>query len=131
MGSTFIVHREGCFFSLPPSPEYYPYTTFFAPCREKGSETIRAEKDRKIAEKIRMQSTKHDTSAEYLSRFFQAASPRSVEMGKAHLILEDAVKKAEHILLEKKCAQMAANIEDQAEVLAEEIFLTPGSLLMK
>ena len=52
-------------------------------------------------------------------------------MGKTHLILEDAVKQAERILLEKKRTQMAstASIEDQAEMLAQEIFHTPGSLL--
>lgn len=57
-----------------------------------------------------------------------------MEIGKASLILEDAVKRAERTLLEKKYAQMAsaaASIEDWAEVLAEEIFLTPGSLLTK
>lgn len=99
-----------------------------------AAKEFRAEKDRKIAEKVKTQSTKkHDTSAEYLARFFRAASPRSVEMGRARIMLEDAVKRAERILLEKKRAQMAAtaSIEDQAEVLAEELFHTPGSLLSK
>ena len=100
----------------------------------RAAKEFRAEKDRKVAEKVKAQSTKkQDTSAEYLARFFRAASPRSVEIGRARIMLEDAVKRAERILLEKKRAQVAAtaSIEDQAEVLAEELFHTPGSLLTK
>ena len=96
----------------------------------RAAKEFRVEKDRRIAEKVKTQSIKHDTSAEYLARFFRAASPRSVEMGKARLVLEDAVKRAERILLERKRAAVAT-IKDQAEVLAEEIFHTPGSLLTK
>ena len=100
----------------------------------KQAKQDRAKAERKIAEKAKSQTTtKHDTSSEYLARFFRAASPRSVEMGKARLILEDAVKQAERILLEKKRAQMASatSVEDQAEMLAQEIFHIPGSLLTK
>ena len=99
----------------------------------KEAKQSRAEKEIKIAENAKLQSRKHDTSAEYLARFFRAASQKSVTMGKARFTLEDAVKRAERIMLEKKRAQMAvaASLEDQAEVLAEEIFHKPGSLLTK
>ena len=54
-------------------------------------------------------------------------------MRKAHLTLEDAVKHTKQILLEKNHAQMAstASLEDEAAMLAQEIFHTPGSLLAK
>ena len=91
----------------------------------------RAEMDKMSAENAKSQSQKKDTSAEYLARFFRGASQKSIKMGKARLTLEDAVKRAERILLEKKRTQvaMAASLEDQAEVLAQELFHTPGSLL--
>lgn len=99
----------------------------------KEAKQHRVELEKKIAANAKLQSIKHDTSAEYLARFFRAASQKSVKMGRARLTLEDAVKGAERILLEKKRAQMAtaASLEDQAEILAEEIFHKPGSLLTK
>ena len=99
----------------------------------KEAKQSRAEAEKKRTEKAKLQSGKRDSSAEYLARFFRKASPRSVEMGRARLTMEDAVKRAERILLEKKRAQMAvaASMEDQAEMLAQEIFHTPGSLLTK
>ena len=99
----------------------------------KEAKEYRAEKDKQIAASAKTQSKKKDTSAEYLARFFRKASLKSVKMGKARLMLEDSVKRAERILLEKKRAQMAsaASVEDQAEMLAQEIFHTPGSLLTK
>ena len=86
----------------------------------------------KLDEKVKAQSEKSDAvSAELLAKFFRKASPRSVEMAKARLTLEAAVQKAEHILLEKKRANMAAvaSVDEQAEVLAQELYQTPGSLL--
>ena len=99
----------------------------------KEAKEFRAEKDKAMAANAKTQSKKKDTSAEYLARFFRKASQQSVKMGKARLTLEDAVKRAERILLEKKRAQMAstASVEEEAEMLAEEIFHTPGSLLTK
>ena len=100
----------------------------------KHAKQIRIETERKTAEKAKSQATtKHDTSAEYLARFFRAATPRSVKIGKARLTLEEAVKQTERILLEKKRAQMASavSVEEKAEMLAQEIFHTPGSLLTK
>ena len=99
----------------------------------KEAKEFRVEKDKAIAARVKTQSKKKDTSAEYLARFFRKASQQSVKMGKARLTLEDAVKRAERILLEKKRAQMAsaASVEDEAEMLAQEIFHTPGSLLTK
>ncbi len=99
----------------------------------KEAKEFRVEKDKAIAAKAKTQSKKKDTSAEYLARFFRKASQQSIRMGKARLTLEDAVKRAERILLEKKRAQMAsaASVEDQAEVLAQELFHTPGTLLTK
>lgn len=91
------------------------------------------EMTKKRAEKARTQSGKKDVSAENLARFFRAASPRSVKLGKARLTIEDAVRRAERILLDKKLVQMAASasMEEKAEILAQEIFHTTGSLLTK
>lgn len=99
----------------------------------KAAKEFRVEKDKAIVASAKTQSKKKDTSAEYLARFFRKASKQSVRMGKARLTLEDAVKRAERILLEKKRAQMAstASAGDKAEILAQEIFHTPGSLLTK
>ena len=100
----------------------------------KEAKEARAKKDMMIAAKAKTQSKKKkDTSAEYLARFFRKASVNSIKMGKARLTLEDAVKRAERILLEKKRFQMAAaaSVEDEAEMLAQELFHTPGSLLTK
>ena len=74
---------------------------------------------------------KSDVSALLLAKFFRKASARTMEMAKARLTLEGAVRKAEHILLEKKRSGMAsvASIDEKAEVLAQEIYKTPGSLL--
>ena len=85
----------------------------------------------KLDEKVTTQSEKTDVSAELLAKFFRRASPRSMEMAKARLTMETAVQKAEQMLLEKKRANMAhvASMDEQAEVLAQELYHTPGSLL--
>ena len=99
----------------------------------KQAKESRVEKDKMIRERAKTQSRKHDTSAENLARFFRAASQTSIKKGRARLTLEDAVKRAERILLDKKRTQMAAaaSVEDKAEILAEEIYHTPGTLLTK
>ena len=99
----------------------------------KQAKESRVEKNKMIRERAKTQSKKHDTSAEYLARFFRAASQTSIKKGRARLTLEDAVKRAERILLDKKRTQMAAaaSVEDKAEILAEEIYHTPGTLLTK
>ena len=75
---------------------------------------------------------KSSASAErLLSRFFRRASPQSERIGKARLLMESAVRKAERSLMEKKRAQLASTSskEQMAEALAEELFHTPGTLL--
>lgn len=77
------------------------------------------------------QSVPSDLSAELLAKFFRKASPRSMGMAKARIAMEAAVHNAEQMLLEKKRKNMAtvASIDEQAEVLAQELYHTPGSLL--
>ena len=92
----------------------------------------RADKDKLIQELAQLQTQKKDTSAEYLARFFRAGTQTSISQGKARLMLEDAVRRAEQILLQNKRIQMAATAaseEDKAKIMAKEIHHTPGSLL--
>ena len=66
-----------------------------------------------------------------LGKFIRKASQRSIAMGKARIHMEEAVKRAEHILLDNKrreMASVASNIE-KAEVIAQELHHKPGSLL--
>ena len=72
------------------------------------------------------------TAAQTLAKFFRAASPRAKAMGKARVMMEEAVKRTERILLDKKRLAMAeAASNDKAEVLAQELYNKPGSLLQK
>ena len=92
----------------------------------------RTEKDKLIQELAKMKNEKKDTSAEQLARFFRGGSQTSIKNGKARLLLEDAVRRAEEILLQNKRAQKAAAVdsaEDKAKVMAEKMHHTPGSLL--
>ena len=72
-----------------------------------------------------------NSAQKLLSKFFRRASARSERIGKARLFMEDAVRRAERTLLEKKRTTNAfVNSREQtAEVLAEELFHAPGSLL--
>ena len=81
----------------------------------------------------RAHTQQSDVSAQLLAKFFRKASARTMEMAKARLALEGAIQRAEHILLEKKRSEMAsvASVDEQAEMLAQEIFETPGSLLLE
>lgn len=68
-----------------------------------------------------------------LKNFFRKASAKSVAMGKARIKMEKAVKHAERILLEKKRLETAAvaSREEMAEVIAQELYHKPGSILSK
>ena len=96
---------------------------------KEAKQSIKANLD----ENVQAQAETKDVSAQLLAKFFRKASARSMEMAKARLTMEAAVKKAEHILLEKKRTNMArvASVEEQAEALAEELYHRPGSLLSK
>ena len=65
-----------------------------------------------------------------LSKFFRRASPRSANSARARIFMEDAIRRAERSLLDKKRTQAYVfSKEQQAEILAEELFHSPGSLL--
>ena len=103
---------------------------------ERMDATVQAVKEAKIDmaklnENIKAQLENSDMSAELISKFFRKVSPRSMEMAKGRLTIEAAVRKAEHILLENKHTNMGrvASVDDRAEVLAQELFHKPGSLL--
>ena len=61
---------------------------------------------------------------------FKRASPAAVSQGKARLLMEDMVHRAERKLSElKRKSNIATSAEEKAEGLAEELFHTPGKLL--
>ncbi len=78
-------------------------------------------------------STSSLSAATVLKKFFRKASPKSIAMGKARLHMEEAVKRSERILMEKKRLETAktASREEEAEVIAQELYHTPGTLLDK
>ena len=84
-------------------------------------------------DKAKTSGTKKKTSQSLLKNFFRKASAKSVAMGKARLQMERAVVHAERILLEKKRQQtaMAASREEKAEMIAEELYHKPGTILDK
>lgn len=71
------------------------------------------------------------SAAKLLKNFFRKASAKSVAMGMARIKMEEAVERAERILLEKKRQQIAmvASKEEQAEVIADELYHKPGTIL--
>lgn len=83
-----------------------------------------------LEEKVKAASASKDKASLKL-KFFRKASARAKSIGKARVIMEDAVKRAEHILLDKKRVSMAKSesMESRAEMLAEELYHKPGSIL--
>ena len=70
------------------------------------------------------------TSSRLLFKRFKKPSPQAVEQGKARLLIEDIVYRAERKLSElKRKTDIKSNIEVKAEDLAEELFHKPGSFL--
>ena len=65
-----------------------------------------------------------------LSTTFKRASPEALKQGKARILLEEMVYRAERKLLEDERQSMEdGDAETKAEVLAKELFHKPGSLL--
>lgn len=60
---------------------------------------------------------------------FKLPSPESLRTGKARILLEDIVRRAETKLIQTR--QVVAKASEDLEVLAEELLHTPGSLLTK
>ena len=81
----------------------------------------------KAAEK----ANKPVTAADFLNKGFKKPSKAAIKSGKARLLLEDVVRRAERKLeeLKKQTQAKTASIEQKAETLAEELFHKPGSLL--
>ena len=70
------------------------------------------------------------TSSRLLLKGFKKASPQAVKQGKARLLIEDIVYRAERKLSElKRKKDVKSNIQTKAEDLAEELFHKPGSFL--
>ena len=78
-------------------------------------------------------SSSSQTAAKTLAKFFRVASPKAKAMGKARVTMEEAVKRTERILLDKKRLAMAKTVskEEKAEILAQELHNEPGSLLQE
>ena len=81
----------------------------------------------KAAEK----ANKPVTAADFLNKGFKKPSKAAIKSGKARLLMEDVVRRAERKLeeLKKQTQAETASIEEKAETLAEELFHKPGSLL--
>ena len=61
---------------------------------------------------------------------FKTAAPRLIEQGNARLLFEDMVRRAEKkILASEQAAVQASDTEARAEILAQELLHTPGSVL--
>ena len=72
------------------------------------------------------------TSMDFLTRAFKKPSKLALKQGKARLLLEDMVKRAERKIEELKRSQVKSmSTEEKAEQLAEELYHKPGSLLTK
>ena len=96
------------------------------------------EEAKKYMENIQNEATAEAASssgsaANTLSKFFRVASRNTIAKGLARVTMEEAVKNTERILLEKKRLEMAktASDDEKAEVLAQELYNEPGSLLQE
>ena len=86
------------------------------------------------AAKVKAASNKDKafTSMDFLTRAFKKPSKLALKQGKARLLLEDMVKRAERKLEELKRSQAKSmSTEEKAEQLAEELYHKPGTLLTK
>ena len=73
---------------------------------------------------------KGPTPADFLARGFKKPSRKAFINGKARLLMEDAIRIAEKKLYKLKKSQLPSISDQQnAELLAEEVFHTPGSIL--
>lgn len=82
--------------------------------------------------KAAMNINKKPTAADFLTKGFKRPSEKAARNGRRRLLLEDMVFRAERKLEElKKKQHPLASQEEKAEMLAEELFHRPGSLLKK
>ena len=88
--------------------------------KEETAAKLQAERERKL------------TSTQLLARFFKKGSEKALKIGKAQLMYEDMVRRAEKKLSQLKRISHTANVqspEAKAEELAQELFHRPGSML--
>ena len=70
------------------------------------------------------------TAQELLNRGFKKPSERAIKQGKARLVMEDMVRRAERKLEELRRMQTATvSSVEKAEMLADELYHKPGTLL--
>ena len=83
------------------------------------------------AVKAQVNKGKKPTSTQLLARLFKAPSAHALKLGKAQLMYEDMVRRAERKLsgIKRKSHAQAQSAEARAEELAEELFHKPGSML--
>lgn len=87
---------------------------------------------REAASRAKMfsRADKGPTAADFLARGFKKPSRKAYINGKARLLIEETIKIAEKKLYELKKSQNPSISEStKAEVLAEEVLHTPGSIL--
>ena len=70
------------------------------------------------------------TRAGHALAAFKTAPPHLIEQGKARVLMEDMVRRAENGILKSQAAAVQeSDTEARAEILAEELLHTPGSVL--
>ena len=81
--------------------------------------------------KARAEKSRKPTSTQLLARLFKRPSEKALKLGKAQLLYEDMVRRAEKKLSEikRKSHAQAQSAEARAEELASGLFHKPGSVL--
>ena len=94
-----------------------------------------ASKARQDAASVQSEAEKEGkyTSAQLLSKFFKRPSAQAKKLGEAQLVYELMVRKAERKLAENRRRSLASSqdAKEKAEVIAQELFHKPGTLLTK
>lgn len=78
-----------------------------------------------------VQKGRKPTSTQLLARLFKRPSEKALKLGKAQLLYEDMVRRAEKKLsaIKRKSHAQAQSAEAKAEEIAKELFHKPGSML--
>ena len=94
---------------------------------------IQAAIDEAKEDVARLQSTAKQSTASRRHSAFKLASPETLAQGKARLLFEDMVRRAEKKILQSRrranTASLEKNSEALAEALATELLHTPGSIV--
>ena len=125
-----FVYCTCSFTSLPPLPPLERAAVIQAAVTEAKASAKLKEEAAKAASAQADKDGKY-TSGQLLSKFFKRPSETAKKIGKAQLLYEDMVRKAERKLSENHRKSHAATqtSRERAQELAKEIFHRPGTLL--